>query len=210
MFFHANGKDTGARMMTLFETFSCWDADDSDDGSVYRISLAIPCADIGDDGNNDTVGDDADDTCAAGMVHNVKISPRDAPWSTIVSRSHTTACTNTSSCRMTYFQRSRGDCNDDDDDDDDDDIVVVGVVVLVEEDGICAGIVAAIAFFSLIRNCIGNEDIRDTGTIAPAITVSGASSVRTVNTITSRVVGRRSDLGYFKYSKPKTVLVVHL
>jgi hypothetical protein len=192
-------------MMTLFESFSCCDADDSDGGSVYRINLAIPCADIGDD-NNDTVGDDADDTCA-GTVHNVKISPRDVSWwSTIVSRSHTTACTNTSSCRMTYFQRSRGDCNNDDDD-----IVVVGVVVLAEEDGISAAANAAIAFFSLIRNCIGNEDIRDTGTIAPAIMVSGASSVRTVNTITSRVVGRRSDLGYFKYSKPKTVsVVVHL
>jgi hypothetical protein len=192
-------------MMTLFESFSCWDADDSDGGSVYCINLAIPCADIGDD-KNDTVGDDADNTCTAGMVHNVKISPRDVSWwSTIVSRSHTTACTNTSSCRMTYFQRSRGDCNDDDDDDD---IVVVGLVVPAEEDGICAAIVAAIAFFSLIRNCIGNEDIRDTGTIAPAITISGASSVRTVNTITSRVVGRRSDLGYFKYNKPKTVLAV--
>jgi hypothetical protein len=209
MFFHASGKDTGARMMTLFELFSCWDAVDSDGGSVNRINLAIPCADIGDDDNNDTVDDDADDTCAAGMVHNVKISPRDVSlWSTIVSRSHTTACTNTSSCRMTYFQRSRGDCNEDDDDDD---IVVVGlVVVLAEKDGSCAAIVAAIAFFSLIRNCIGNEDIRDTGTIAPAITISGASSVRTVNTITSRVVGRRSDLGYFKYNKPKSVLMVHL
>jgi hypothetical protein len=97
MLFHANGKDTGARMMTLFETFSCRDADDSDGGSVYRINLAIPCADIGDD-NNDTVDDDADDTCAGGMVHNVKISPRGVSWwSTIVSRSHTTACTNTSS-----------------------------------------------------------------------------------------------------------------
>jgi hypothetical protein len=193
--------------MTLFESFSSWDdADDSDGGSVYRISLAIPCADIGDDDNHDTVVDDADDTGAAGMVHNVKMSPREVSSSTIVSRSHTTACTNTSSCRMTYFQRSRGDCNDDDDDDDD--IVVVGVVVLVEADGICAAIVAAIAFFSLIRNCIGNEDIRDTGTIAPAITISGALSVRTVNTITSRVVGRRSDLGFFKYNKPKTVFVV--
>jgi hypothetical protein len=195
-------------MMTLFEPFSCCDADDSDGGSEYCMNLAIPCADIGDD-NNDTVGDDEDDTCAAGMVHNVKISSRDVSWwSTIVSRSHTTACTKTSSCCMTYFQRFCGDCNDDDDDDD---IVVVGVVVLAEEDGICAAAVAAIAFFSLIRNCIGNEDIRDTGTIAPAIMVLGASSVRTVNTITSRVVGRRSDLGYFKYSKPKTVsVVVHL
>ncbi len=55
-----------------------------------------------------------------------------------------------------------------------------------------------------MRNWNGNPDngIRDTGIIAPATTVSGSEVVRIDITITSLLVGRRSDFGYFKYIKP--------
>lgn len=173
--YHVKGKATGARKMTLLEPVSGW--------SEYRINLATPIADKGfDSGDVGKIGHDSSNCSLrlCGSLVDCRLLDHDDDGASMtVSRSQTTAWTNKSLLTIARFQFSCGDSVD-------------GGKVGNE------GRSGEIAFISLRRNWTGKEGIRDTGRIAPDIIMSGFSTVRTVNIITSFVVGRRSDFGFFK------------